>query len=117
MEVLVKIQARALQNNFSPICRLNVTSLKENYMIDKHKKFQLFSFSTLPIAVIVSVRFACHRVCTGVNELCVVHISMGTFFEHKDKYYSEINWARELKFSVKVQVIITVTVVIFAKSF
>ena len=29
----------------SPICRINVTSPKENHMIDKHKKFQLFSFT------------------------------------------------------------------------
>ena len=65
----------------SPICHLNVTSPKENHMIDKHEKFQPFSFSTLPIALILSVRFACHRVCTGVNKLYVVHISMGTFFQ------------------------------------
>ena len=62
-----------------PICHLNVTSPKEHYMIDKHKKFQLFAFSTLPIVLMLSVRFACHRVCTGVNELLVAHISMGTF--------------------------------------
>ena len=65
----------------SPICHVNVTSPNENHMIDKHKKFQLFFFSTLPIAFILSVCFAGHRVCTGVNELCVLHISMGTCFQ------------------------------------
>ena len=65
----------------SPICRLNVTSPKENHMIDKHKKFQLFSFSTLHKAFILMVRFACQRVCTGVNKLHAGHFSMGTFFQ------------------------------------
>ena len=65
----------------SLICCLNVISLKENHMIDKHKQFQLFFFNTLSIALILSVHFACHRVCTGVNKLLVVHISMGTFVQ------------------------------------
>ena len=69
----------------SAICHLNVTSPKENHMIDKHKKFQRFSFSSLPIALILSVHFACHRVCTGVNELCVVQISVGMFFQSQKR--------------------------------
>ena len=52
-----------------PICCLNITSPKENHMIDEHEKFQLFSIDTLPTVFIWSVHFACHRVCTGVNEL------------------------------------------------
>ena len=39
------------------------------------------------------------------------------FSKHKKGYYSDTNLARELKFSVKVQVIITVSVVIFSKGF
>ena len=70
-----------ISRKLSPICHLNVTSLKENHMIDKHKKFQLFSLSTLPKGLILRVHCACHRVCTGVNELSVVHISMGMFFQ------------------------------------
>ena len=51
------------------ICCQNVTSPKENHMIDVHKKFQLFSMDTLPTMFILRAHFACHRVCTGVNEL------------------------------------------------
>ena len=51
------------------ICCLNVTSPKENHMIDEHEKFQLFSIHTLPTKFISRAHFACHRVCTGVNEL------------------------------------------------
>ena len=43
---------------------------------------------------------------------------MGTFVQTQKKgYYSETNKAKELKFSLKVRVIITVSVVTFAKSF
>ena len=75
-----------ISHKSSLICSLNVTSPTENLMIDKHKKFQLFFFCTLPIALILSVRFACHRVCTGVNELCVVYIStFGNIFSNTKK--------------------------------
>ena len=70
--ILFKIKARALFNDFSHIktdLLLNVTSPKENHMIDEHEKFQLFSIDTLPTVYILKAHFACHRVCTGVNKL------------------------------------------------
>ena len=95
MATLVKIQVRALYNDISQIitiCLYNVTSPKENHMMNEYKKFQLFSSSTLPIVLILSARFACQRVChTEVNELLVVHVSMGTFVQTQKGYYSGTN--------------------------
>ena len=59
----------------SLICRLNVTSPKENHMIDKHKKFQLFSFSSLPIVLILSVHFACHSLYRGQRTISCAHFN------------------------------------------
>ena len=89
MAILVKIQMRALYDDFSQIITdlLNVTNPKENHMIYKHKKFQLFSFSTLPIALILSVRLPAIEFVQGSTNFVLRTFQWERFFKPKKGYY------------------------------